>query len=182
MKRDRGAKIEDAIQLEDWEKARQLVRKELRRHPEDHWLLTRLALTYYEQRDYRNALRFDIKALQKAPYCPLAIWNYAGTLNMLGKNKEALALYRWLISWGEEHLAHGECGEGLPRARSMIADCHYRIAGILDDQKQRKRALKALDQYISLRRRGVRSIYSLRKAKDHYKSIQLAIRKRGVRT
>lgn len=178
MKRDSGADIEKAIATEDWEKARKLVRMELRRKPDDHWLLTRLALTYYEQRQYRRALRYDVKALQAAPYCPLAIWDYACTLNMLNYNREALMLYRWLISWGEEYLAYGECGEGLPAARSMIADCYFRIGGILDDQGQLKRALKALDDYFAMRRCGVRSIYSLREAKGLYKDIDLAIKKR----
>ncbi len=47
---------------------------------------------------------------------------------MLGKRKEALRLFRWLISWGEDELAYGECGEGIQAARSMIADCYYRVA------------------------------------------------------
>jgi tetratricopeptide (TPR) repeat protein len=178
MKRDSGATLEKLIDKEDWEKARKLIRTELRRKPDDHWLLTRLALTYYEQRQYRRALHYNLKALQAAPYCPLAIWDYAGTLSMLDYNREALAIYRWLISWGEECLAYGDCGEGLPAARSMIADCYFRVGGVLDEQGQLKRALKALDEYFAMRRRGVRSIYSLREARGHYKDIELAIKKR----
>jgi predicted Zn-dependent protease len=181
MNRESGKQIEKAISAAHWEEARRNIRAQLKRKPDNHWLLTRLSLTYYEQKQYRRALHYSVKALQHAPYCPLAIWDYAGTLNMLGRNGEALALYRWLISWGEDYLAYGECGEGLPAARSMIGDCYFRIAGILDDQRQLKRALKALDKYFSLRKRGVRSIYTMREAKGHYRRIQLAVLERKSR-
>jgi tetratricopeptide (TPR) repeat protein len=122
--------IEDAVAREKWSLASRLIRERLKRSPTDHWLLSRLALTYYEQRQYRRALRYDLKALQDGPYCPLAIWGYASTLDMLKQPTEALKLYRWLISWGEDELAYGPCGEGIRSARSLIADCYYRIAAI----------------------------------------------------
>jgi tetratricopeptide (TPR) repeat protein len=135
--------IEAAIAREDWLKARRLIREGLRRKPGDHWLLTRLALTYYEQRQYRRALHYDVKALNVEPYCPLAVWGYAGALDMLERRKEALQIYRWLISWGEDTLVYGQCGEGIQRARSLIADCFYRIARIHERAGQRKKAITA---------------------------------------
>ena len=48
--------IESRIERNDWRGARRLIRSELRRKPRSHWLLTRLALTYYERRDYRRSL------------------------------------------------------------------------------------------------------------------------------
>jgi len=122
--------IEDAMAREKWPLARRLIRGRLKQEPTNHWLLSRLALTYYEQRQYRKALQYDLKALQHGPYCPLAIWGYAGTLDMLEQPTKALKLYRWLISWGEDELAYGPCGEGIRSARSLIADCYCRIASI----------------------------------------------------
>ena len=168
-----AASIERAIKLEDWPKARKLIQSELRQDPNDHWLLIRLGLTYYEQRQYHAALWSASKALQVAPYCPLVIWDYAGSLEMLGREGEALKLYRRLLSWGEEKIAFGECGEGLQWARSLIADCHYRIASILEKKGQRKRALTAYEEYLSRRQRGHRSIYSLRDVKARYKKLLL---------
>jgi hypothetical protein len=55
-------------------------------------------LTFYEQRQYKRALYWEIEALQEAPYCPLTIWGYAGTLFMLDRYSESIALYRWLLS------------------------------------------------------------------------------------
>ena len=171
MKSGADSQIEKAINSSDWAGARKLIEIELAQNPNNHWLLSQLALTFYEQRDYEQALRLDIRALNEAPYCPLAIWGYAGTLDMLGRQNEARKLYRWLISWGEEELAYGECGEGIRRARALIADCHYRIASIWEDKGQRKRALASYAEYLAKRALGHGSIYSLRDAKVRYKNL-----------
>lgn len=161
-------KIEKAIDANDWLTARKSIRAALKRNPKDHWLLGRLALTYYVQRKYRQALYWDVIALQEAPYCPLLIWGYAGTLTMLDRIDEALQLYRCLLGWGEERLAYGECGEGIRRARALIADCHYRVACIWDEKRQWKRSTAEFEKYFALRRTGSGSIYSLREVKSQY--------------
>ncbi len=111
------AEIEALLAAEDWEAARSLIRTRLATEPDSHWLLTRLGLTYYEQRRYRQALRYEGQALRLAPRCPLVLWDYAGTLDMLGRTSEALRIYRRLIRRGVERLAFGECGEGRAWAR-----------------------------------------------------------------
>jgi tetratricopeptide (TPR) repeat protein len=150
------------VAREQWPLARRLIRERLKRKPTDHWLLSRLALTYYEQRQYRRALEYDLKALQDGPYCPLAIWGYAGTLDMLKQPTEALKLYRWLISWGEDELAYGPCGEGIRSARSLIADCYYRIASIQEKVGQQKRAISSYKEHLSRRKKGTASIYAMK--------------------
>jgi len=172
MKTPNLKKIEKAIDADDWIAARKLIKAELKRDPKDHWLLGHLALTYYEQRRYKEALHWDVIALQEAPYCPLLIWGYAGTLTMLDRNAEALPLYRWLLSWGEEQLAYGECGEGIRRARSLIADCHYRIACIWVEKRQWKRSTAEFKKYLAMRRAGHGSIYSLREVKAQYAEVR----------
>jgi tetratricopeptide (TPR) repeat protein len=171
-KRSSGEAIEQAIAREDWLRARRLIRAVLSREPDSHWLLSRLALTYYEQRQYRRALNYEIKALQIEPYCPMAIWGYAGTLDMLERRKEALEIYRWLISCGEDELAYGQCGEGIQRARSLIADCFYRIARIHERIGLHKRALRFYNEHLSRRNRGTRSIYPLKVVKANMKALQ----------
>ncbi|MFZ3342487.1 MAG: hypothetical protein WA213_16510 [Terriglobales bacterium] len=165
--------IENAVSRDKWPLARRLIREELKRDPSDHWLLSRLALTYYEQRQYRRALQYDVKALQDGPYCPLVIWGYAGTLDMLKQPKEALTLYRWLISWGEDELAYGPCGEGIRRARSLIADCFYRIARIQEKAGQRKRAIASYEEHLRRRKRGTASIYPLKEVRRKLRSLEI---------
>ena len=157
--------IERAIAAGDWAYARQLIKRELQHTPGDHWLLTRLSLTYYEQNQYKKSLQYSLEALQIAPYCPLAVWDYAGTLDMLKRRTKALQVYRWLISWGDERIAYGECGEGIRSARSLIVDCYCRIGRIHEDRKEQSKALMAYKQHLRRRKRGVWSIYSLAEVK-----------------
>jgi tetratricopeptide (TPR) repeat protein len=177
MKTPAWKKIETAIGADNWIAARKLIRAGLRHDRKDHWLLGRVALTYYEQRKYRQALYWNVMALQEAPHCPLLIWEYAGTLTMLDRNDKALLLYRWLLSWGEEQLAYGECGEGIRRARALIADCHFRIACIWDEKRQWKRAAAEFEKYLTMRRTGYGSIYSLRQVKAEYAEVRSKVRR-----
>ena len=164
--------IERAIAANDWPGARRLIREGLRKGRDDHWLLTRLSLTYYEQKQYRKSLQYVVEALQLAPYCPLAVWDYAGTLDMLNRKKKALEIFQWLISWGEKTIAYGECGEGMRFARSLIADCYYRIARIQEERRERGKALRAYKQHLLRRKRGVRSIYPLSEVRRRYATLQ----------
>ncbi|MGO9775652.1 MAG: tetratricopeptide repeat protein [Terracidiphilus sp.] len=165
MSREAWKLIEKAIQDENWIDARRLIKAELRSDPKDHWLMSRLALTYYEQKKYKQALYWDAMALQVSPNCPLAIWGYAGTLEMLGRQGESLALFRWLLSWGEEELAYGECGEGIRKARSLIADCHYRIAHIWEEKRQWKRAVAEYEKHLSSRKMDASASIQFEKSK-----------------
>jgi len=154
--------IESAIKKEDWREARRLVRAALRHQPSSHWLLTRLALTYYEEHDYRRALAADKQAYALAPHCPLVLWDLAGTLDMLGRPTEAIKLYRRLIRRGVEAIAYGDCGEGLAWARGLVADCWYRIARCYRRANRYRYAARCYGRHLAMRGPGCRSIYSLR--------------------
>ena len=154
--------IEAAIRSERWKKARQLIRAELKDKPKSHWLLTRLGLTYYEERAYRASLSYSQKALRLAPECPLALWDYAGSLQMLGRHRMALRVYRQLLSRGVGQIAHGDCGEGRGWARGLIAGCFYREAHSYKKLKKEKAAIDSYRKHLRMRGPGCRSIYAVR--------------------
>ena len=156
-----SSSIENLISIENWPEARRAIRSRLRSSPNDHWLLTRLGLTYYEEKRYEQALKYELRALEKAPNCPLVLWDYAGSLDMLDQRQQALAVYRRLIRRGIPAIAYGDCGEGLAWARGLIADCHYRIAHCYLGQHRRRLAVKSLLNHMALRGPGCRSIYPL---------------------
>lgn len=164
--------IERALASERWQQARALIRRALRSEPEDHWLITALGLTYYEQRQYRRALAYSERALALAPRCPLVLWDYAGCLHMLNREQEALRIYRRLTRLGVRRMAFGECGEGLRWAKSMVVDCHYRMAcchqrlGHLSDAKH------AFRLHLALRAQGYRSIYPLRDVRQEIRDLE----------
>ena len=156
-----ASKIERLISAEDWPAARRAVRAKLRSSPNDHWLLTRLGLTYYEERRYKQALKYSLCALAEVPSCPLALWDYAGSLEMLDQPEAALKVHLLLVGRGIQQIAFGDCGEGLAWARGLIADCHYRMAHCYTALQRPKMAIKSLKSHIGLRGPGCRSIYSL---------------------
>ncbi len=80
---------------------------------------------------------------------------------MLRRKTKALQIYRWMISWGEKRIAYEECGEGIRSARSLIADCYYRIGRIHEERREWQNALGAYSQHLRRRKPGVWSIYPL---------------------
>jgi hypothetical protein len=46
---NRSDKIESLIAADNWKGARDLINAALQKEPDSHWLLSRLALTYYEE-------------------------------------------------------------------------------------------------------------------------------------
>lgn len=176
MKRNVEGIIAKEIQAKRWTAARKAIADALKSNPKDHWLMARLSLTFYEQQNYEQALYWDLAALHEAPYCPLAIWGYACDLEMLGRYDEALGVFRWLSGWDEDYLAHGECGEGIRRARSLVSDCHYRIARIWEAKRQWKRSAAEFQKYLLRRTQGSGSIYRLRDVKAQYNSVLSRVR------
>ena len=163
--------IENAIDREEWNVARKLIRAALRVEPDSHWLLTRLALTYYEQRNYKLSLGYSEQALAIQPKCPLALWDHAGTLAMLGRKDEAIQIYRRLVRRGVDAIANGDCGEGLGQARGLIADCWYRIALCQKHSGATAQARISLKRHLDLRGPGCRSIYPIAKVRLELRSI-----------
>jgi tetratricopeptide (TPR) repeat protein len=153
------------IDSRNWRAARKLIRSELKNDPKNHWLLTRLSLTYYEEHDYKKSLQISQKAYAINPKCPLVLWDLAGALDMLGREKDAIKIYRNLIRRGVESIALDECGEGLSRARGLVADCYYRLFLCYQTLGAKKKASPFLQKHLSLRGRGCHSIYSLQQVK-----------------
>jgi tetratricopeptide (TPR) repeat protein len=154
-------KIERLISAERWKEARAAILAALDAEPSSHWLLARLALTYYEQRQYSEALGVAEQARCLAPRCPLVLWEIAGALHMLGRTSEAIRVYRRLVRRGIGPLATGECGEGMAWARGLVADCWYRIARCHLSAGRRRLSFDAYTQHLRLRGPGCRSIYPI---------------------
>ena len=153
-------RIETLIEQQKWPEARRAIQEELKNDPENHWLLTRLSTTYYEQGDYQTALAWVEKARERAPDCPLVLWDYAGTLDMLGREREALGVYCSLLQRGTRALVKDECGEGLDWALGLLTDCVYRAGQCLEDLKEPQRAAGLYRLYLNLVDLGAPSIYN----------------------
>jgi len=155
------SRIEDAIKRNDWARARQFIRAALRQNPDSHWLITRLALTYYEQGDYKRSLALEQRAYKIAPNCPLVLWDMAGSWEMLKRYTEASTIYRRLLRRGVNAVAFGVCGEGVAWARGLLADCWYRLARCHRKQGRRAHSISCYKKHLAMRGPGCRSIYPI---------------------
>lgn len=166
-----ACEIESLISSDRWDDARQAICSALDAEPSSHWLLARLALTYYEQHRYAEALAIAERARVLAPRCPLVMWENAGALDMLDRTTEAVRVYRRLIRRGVDSIAYGDCGEGLGRARGLVADCWYRIAKCHKKAGRRSLAARAFEAHLKLRGPGCRSIYPIGEVRREFQSL-----------
>jgi tetratricopeptide (TPR) repeat protein len=169
---EKNKKLNQLLDNENWKEARNLLKKWLKIEPNDHWLLTRLSLTYYEDRNYKEALKYAKKANSLNPNCPLVLWDLACAL--YGKNKyyEAIKIWKKIISKGENKIAYGICSEGKKWAQSLINDSIYRIGFSYKKLGKYSIAINYYNKYIT-NREYAKSIYNLRSVKKELKEMKL---------
>jgi tetratricopeptide (TPR) repeat protein len=153
------------LKEEKYAEARTILLELLKDEPDSHWLLTRLSGTYFEEKNYYKALEYVEQALKISPHCPLVLWDYAGTLDMLERNVDALRVYKNLVRRGVNRIAYGECGEGIWWARSLVNDCRYRVGLLYASMGEFQLAGKYIKTYIANHSRNNPSIYPLRDVK-----------------
>jgi tetratricopeptide (TPR) repeat protein len=168
--------INRLFEQEEWAKARRLLEARLKDEPNNHWLLTRLGTTYYEERDYKKALELSQKAIKIAPDCPLVLWDFASTQEMLGDDAGAIRTYAKLFKMTTKEAPNEECWEGMhwegeQRSLSLLADCFYSVAGCLHRLGQRDKALWFIQEYLEWRAAGVKSIYSAKEVRGRVMEI-----------
>lgn len=149
---------------EQWAEAERYLRNVVKRFPGDHWLINWLADAVYEQRKYRAALRLYRKAEALAPECAMVRWGLAGALAACGDTREAWRLYQSIARRRPEVLGTRECGEGLPWARGLIADCHFRLGQLAERQGAKAAARRRYRTYLRFMERPTPSIESRKAA------------------
>jgi tetratricopeptide (TPR) repeat protein len=171
MKEPDSKVINQLFKEQKWCEARNLLFKWAKQTKNNHWELTRIASTYAEEKDYVQALKYAAQALIITPDCPLTLWDNAGILYMLHRNKEAARLYKHLIRLGVEHAAHGTCGQGVRWARMTINDSRYHLGLVYARTGQFRLAAKYIKQYIKNRDRNTHSIYKIREVKKDLEDV-----------
>jgi len=183
-RQSRRARIESLIADGEWAAAQSVIEKQLVKEPDDHWLWARLSGVKYERRDYfQGALDADEKALKIVPDCPLALWSYAGALDMLGRTKEAGKVYIHLTRRAMKELNEpdedaNECWEGSDWTRGLVVDCIFRTADCLAKLGKRDDAVEWYSRFLNLLDFGMQGIYSRAEATAQLK--KLASSKKAV--
>ncbi len=160
------------IMNEKWDEAKKILKDELEKTPEDHWLITQLSEIYYEKHDYETALKLSTKAIKLAPNCPLVINDYA--LHLYMHEKDDLAIENWnkLLQEGVEKIAYGECGEGLQQAKSMLNDVRMRMALSYSETGQKNKALFFYKEHLNNRKRGLYSNFTKKEVEKEIKKLE----------
>lgn len=140
---------------EDYHSAIVLLKEELARLPDDHWLNAQLAISYYELRDYKAAIQFSEKAVQLSPNCPLALDYHASILLANEKVEEALHIWNNLLDKDVNEIAYGECGEGIRFAKSLLNDVRFSIGDAYVELNNKEKALYYYRSHLANRQKGI---------------------------
>lgn len=171
--------IDDYFRREEWEKARRLLEREWEKDPDNHWLLTQLGVTYYEQQRYEEALPFFQASLRIVRDCPLTLWNLAGTLNALGKNAPAIRLYTGLLQT-KKSPEEDPCWESKDWTDALKADCVYRLGVCFQDLGKKRKAEHCYRQYLNLLSIGINGLYTLEDVQRKVRDLHGNGKNRGV--
>jgi tetratricopeptide (TPR) repeat protein len=151
-------KVALLFQQGKWAKARKLLEEERERDPNDHWVVTQLGVTFYEEHRYQEALESFLASLQIVPDCPLTLWNAAGALDSLGQHARAVLIYTWLL---RANISPNKdpCWESKERADALKTDCVYRLGLCFEHLGKRETAEHCYRQYMNLLATGIEGTY-----------------------
>jgi tetratricopeptide (TPR) repeat protein len=138
----------------------------------DFWVYCRLSSCHYELLEYEKALSFAKKAFQMRPDSPLVLWDYAGPLIMLKKEREAIDLLKRIQSMSDNITYYGFTEPDINWMRTLKNDANFLIGKAYYTICEDVLAKKFLNNYLSnLARRG-ETIYSSEKALVYLKKIE----------
>ena len=147
--------INQYFDKEDYQSAIALLKGEMVKSPDDHWLNAQLAISYYELRDYKTAMEFSEKAVRLSPNCPLALDYHASILFANGKVKEALRIWNDLLDKNVEEIACGDCGEGVRFAKSLLNDVGFSVGDAYMELNNKEKALSYYKSHLANRQKGI---------------------------
>ncbi|HEY5912343.1 MAG TPA: tetratricopeptide repeat protein [Verrucomicrobiae bacterium] len=130
---------------------------------EDHEGLLKAGLKLHEARRYAEALRYFERATRLAPDCPVAAYNRANAMHMLGRDSEAYSILRELIG-----VPAAELERRCPNARplSLQLDAHFLLFWVvLDYRGLCAEAFEYAAEHLRRRRRGLQSVWSIREVR-----------------
>jgi tetratricopeptide (TPR) repeat protein len=161
--------LEAFLAEQAWPAALKEIDRQLQQDPDNHWLLSRRSDVLYEMWNYESARQAAEQALAVVPDCPLALWSYAGALDMLGRTEDAGGVYIHLIHRGAQQLSDpdadaDECWEDAQWTLGLVADCMFRIAGCLARLQRTAQAFRLYAHFLSIHVLGARGLYSRKEA------------------
>lgn len=135
------------------------------------WIYSRLSSCYYELMDYDKALFYAKKAYRLNPNSPLVLWDYAGALTMLKKEKKAIELLKRIQNMSDDLTIYGFTDSDIKWMQSLKNDANFLIGKAYYTICEDILAEEFLSNYLSNKKRGMKSIYTKKKALQYLKEI-----------
>ncbi len=164
-----------------WEQARNILEVARERSPRDHWVLTQLGVTFYEQHKYEDALKLFLASRDIVDNCPLTLWNHAGTLDALGKHTEAMQIYIWLLQ-SNKSPDDDPCWESKEWTDRLKTDCVYRLGVCFKHLGKKQEAEHCFRQYVNLLLEGVEGTYSIVDVTQQIQNLRVSSKRAPVRS
>jgi tetratricopeptide (TPR) repeat protein len=140
----------------------------------DHYTLIRRGLKLHEARKYAAALPHFERACDLAPRCPTALYNRANTLHMLGREEQAHELLRRIFEASPERLRL-DCPDCEPRSLQLDA-CFLLSQVVRVWRGECREAIRYAEEHLRRRRRGLRSLWSVREVRCELREMRAAVR------
>jgi|GEM_PF-5234283 len=127
-------------------------------------------LKLHDRERFAAALTCFERALSVSPECPFAMYDRANTLHSMGRDNEAEQPLRDLISATANELSH-RCAS--TSFRSVQIDAHFLLFRVLlYGRGFSKEAFAFAEKHLSMRRRGVRSVWSMREVRANISAMR----------
>lgn len=135
------------------------------------WIYSRLSSCYYELMDYDTALFYAKKAYRLNPHSPLVLWDYAGALIMLKKEKKAIELLKRIQDMSDDLTIYGFTDSDTKWMASLKNDANFLIGKAYYTICEDTLAKNFLSDYLANKKKGMKSLYNKKKALLYLKEI-----------
>jgi len=159
-KKEFSAKLNALFGYEKWEEAIIILEKEIKKYPEEYFLHTSLAKTYFNLKIYDKAYDSALKAMAIEPNDPLVIYDYACTLYSLGKYIDATVELNKIVDQNIKDILNSKFGEGVKWVKSLINDSRFRMALCYIELGKIAIALELINKHLQHRQRGIYSDFT----------------------
>ncbi|NLR82130.1 tetratricopeptide repeat protein [Chitinophaga eiseniae] len=145
----------------------------LRKEGENPEILTQIAASYYEEKNYKKAYVYDRRAWLCNKKSIVYIANLAVDLEMLGWYEKAIILSKGIISWNIDKICK-YTGVDIMKAKALKNDCRFRISLVYYKMHEDNMARRYLNLYFKIKKRDkLTTFISNEDQKGHWRDLNL---------
>ncbi len=144
------------VYLKDFKKGRDLIKK--LDYKKDHYLLSRIALSYLDEGKLRLAERYIVKAFEINPYCSNVLWILGIVRWDYGQIDSAIFCFEEIINIGIKGIVKYECHNSKEIGLAQINDSKFQLYRLLKEREPLI-AKKYLTMYKMGLQKGISTLY-----------------------